>query len=88
MLCSRGASLDVVWGGRAPLFRADRRTLRPAPVPQAIESHFLPQLAKTQDPDARASYTRIQTFLATRGYEKEPEGRALPQYDASSYERA
>ncbi|KAL4440598.1 hypothetical protein ABPG75_003599 [Micractinium tetrahymenae] len=55
---------------------------------QYIDREFLPALGTSNDPDARAVYTRIQTFLRTSQFTKPPEGRDMPQFDASSYDRA
>lgn len=53
-----------------------------------IDAYFLPALATSNDPDARAVFTRIQTFLKTGRFGQPPEGRNMPQTDASSYDRA
>ena len=53
-----------------------------------IEHDFLVKLAEAGDPDARAVGTRLQTFLRMRRYATPPEGRSMPQYDSSSYDRA
>lgn len=55
---------------------------------QYIDREFLPALGTSNDPDARAVYTRIQTFLRTSRFTQPPEGRDMPQFDASSYDRA
>lgn len=57
---------------------------------EVVRASFLPELsaAGADDPDAKAVYTRIGTFLATRAYDRAPEGRDMPESDASSYERA
>ncbi|KAI7837388.1 hypothetical protein COHA_008755 [Chlorella ohadii] len=55
---------------------------------QYISDQFLPALATSNDPDARAVYTRIQTYLKTRQFSSPPEGRDMPQFDSSSYDRA
>lgn len=55
---------------------------------QYIDSEFLADLSKQSDPDARAVYTRIQTYLKTGRFNQAPEGRDMPQSDASSYDRA
>ncbi|GAB4823632.1 hypothetical protein N2152v2_010678 [Parachlorella kessleri] len=53
-----------------------------------IDSEFLGHLSKQNDPDARAVFTRIQTYLKTGRFMRPPEGRDMPQSDASSYDRA
>ena len=55
---------------------------------QAALSQWLPQLAALGDPDTRADLTRIQAYFERNEWNQEPEGRALPQFDASSYDRA
>ena len=55
---------------------------------QAALSQWLPQLAALGDPDTRAVLTRIQAYFERYEGYQEPEGRALPQFEASSYERA
>ncbi|KAI3431256.1 hypothetical protein D9Q98_004319 [Chlorella vulgaris] len=55
---------------------------------QYIDQEFLPALGTSNDPDARAVYTRVQTFLRSAQYTQPPEGRDMPQYDASSHDRA
>ncbi|EFN53838.1 hypothetical protein CHLNCDRAFT_135914 [Chlorella variabilis] len=55
---------------------------------QYIDREFLPALGTSNDPDARAVHTRISTYLRTAQYSKPPEGRDMPQFDASSYDRA
>ncbi|PSC71897.1 Nucleoporin GLE1 [Micractinium conductrix] len=55
---------------------------------QYIDTKFLPALGTANDPDARAVYTRIQTYLRTQQYRSPPEGRDMPQFDSSSYDRA
>lgn len=54
----------------------------------AVERDFLGELGAAADPDVRAVATRLTTYLRTRGYATPPEGRTMPQYDASSYDRA
>jgi nucleoporin GLE1 len=56
----------------------------------ALQRDFLPELAAAaeQDPDARAVLARLQAYLRARRFEAPPEGREMPQYDASSYDRA
>lgn len=53
-----------------------------------VERDFLSRLAEQGDPDARAVGTRLQTFLQLKRYLEPPEGRNMPRYDTSSYERA
>lgn len=53
-----------------------------------VEREFLPALSSCADPDARAVYTRLQTYLCTRQFLRPPEGRNMPRHDASSYDRA
>jgi nucleoporin GLE1 len=55
---------------------------------QAVDRDFLAELRNTNEPDARAVATRLQLYLNTRQFSKPPEGRDMPQYDASSYDRA
>lgn len=55
---------------------------------QVLDSSFLGELSGSGDADARAVYTRIQTYLKMSGWTKQPEGRQMPQRDASSYNRA
>ncbi|KAL4527124.1 hypothetical protein Ndes2526B_g09162 [Nannochloris sp. 'desiccata'] len=55
---------------------------------QAVDRNFLEGLRQTNEPDARAVATRLQLYLNTRQFSKPPEGRDMPQYDASSYDRA
>jgi len=55
---------------------------------QVLDSSFLGELSNSGDADARAVYTRIQTYLKMSGWTKQPEGRQMPQRDASSYNRA
>ena len=54
----------------------------------AVNGFFLAELAQTNDPDARAVATRLQLYLSTQAFAKPPEGRNMPQFDASSYDRA
>lgn len=53
-----------------------------------INGFFLAELGQTNDPDARAVATRLQTYLNTQAFTKPPEGRTMPEFDASSYDRA
>jgi nucleoporin GLE1 len=55
---------------------------------QAIDRDFLSELKQSNEPDARAVATRLHLYLSTRQFTKPPEGRDMPQYDASSYDRA
>jgi len=55
---------------------------------QAIDRDFLEDLRQTSEPDARAVATRLQLYLNTQQFLKPPDGRDMPQYDASSYDRA
>lgn len=55
---------------------------------QYIDHDFLSALGTSNDPDARAVHTRIQTYLRTSQFAKPPEGRDMPQFDSSSYDRA
>lgn len=55
---------------------------------QYVDREFQPALSASADPDARAVYTRIQTFLRGAQFAQPPEGRDMPQYDSSSYDRA
>lgn len=55
---------------------------------QAVDRDFLVGLRQTSEPDARAVATRLQLYLNTQQFSKPPEGRDMPQYDASSYDRA
>lgn len=59
-------------------------------VMEHITQHYLPALeAKaTKDVDLRAVGTRLQTYVSTRQYTKEPEGKTLKKVDESSYTRA
>lgn len=58
------------------------------PLLQYVDREFLADLSKQNDPDARAVFTRIQTYLKTARFARPPEGRDMPQTDASSYDRA
>lgn len=53
-------------------------------APWAGLRHPLPLAPSAPHPAARS----IQTYLQTRGYLRPPEGREMPQFDASSYDRA
>ena len=53
-----------------------------------IDQSFLPDLSRQADPDARAVYSRLQTYLHGQRYLTVPEGRTLAETDASSYDRA
>ncbi|WIA43505.1 hypothetical protein OEZ86_009967 [Tetradesmus obliquus] len=55
-----------------------------------ISQHYLPALeAKaSKDADLRAVGTRLMTYISTKQYTKEPEGRTLKKVDESSYTRA
>ncbi|KAK9868042.1 hypothetical protein WJX84_012107 [Apatococcus fuscideae] len=53
-----------------------------------VDQHFLPDLAKVNDPDIRPVHSRLHTFMSTRRYEREPDGWRLPNSDTSSYDRA
>ena len=55
---------------------------------QCVQRDYLGDLAQTNDPDVRAVATRLSTYLSTRQFMKPPEGRNMPAYDASSYDRA
>lgn len=54
----------------------------------AVDRHFLGELSASADPDARAVYTRLQTYLRTLAFNKAPEGRNMPRHDSSNYDRA
>eukprot|EP00898_Chlorokybus_atmophyticus_P000090 jgi/Chlat1/1081/Chrsp110S01544 len=54
----------------------------------AVHDEFLPKVAVTNDPDARAVMTRLQTYLLSQQFLQEPEGRFLPKTDLSSTLRA
>lgn len=49
---------------------------------------FLTDLERQADPDCRAVYTRLQTYLSMESYRRPPDGRDMPQRDISSYDRA
>lgn len=53
-----------------------------------VDGIFLRDLKMQSDPDARAVATRLSTYLRMQRYLQPPEGRSMPQYDASSYDRA
>ena len=53
-----------------------------------VEGYFLGELMQSNDPDARAVFTRLQIYFKTRQFQKPPEGREMPQFDSSSYDRA
>ncbi|RMZ54613.1 hypothetical protein APUTEX25_002199 [Auxenochlorella protothecoides] len=55
---------------------------------EVVHRDYLARLNACEDPDARANFTRIKTFLEERAYLAEPEGRALPKFDTSSIDRA
>jgi len=42
----------------------------------------------SKDADLRAVGTRLQTYVTTQQFMKEPEGRTLKKVDESSYTRA
>lgn len=55
---------------------------------QVLGGAFLADLARQADPDAKAVHSRLCTYLRSGAWRQEPEGRALPQSDSSSYDRA
>jgi hypothetical protein len=73
---------------RIPVFSST--TLLSYQVLAHISQHYLPALeAKAEkDADLRAVGTRLMTYVSTKQYTKEPEGRTLKQRDESSIIRA
>lgn len=57
-------------------------------MPQVVNGSFMPDLSRQADPDAKAVHSRLSTYLHMRAWEQQPEGRALPRSDSSSYDRA
>lgn len=55
---------------------------------QYIVENTLPDLERDNDHDARAVHARLETYLCSRAFNVEPEGRTLPESDLSSLERA
>jgi hypothetical protein len=55
---------------------------------QYIDSHFLPELAKSQSSDAQAVSVRLRTYCHVGAFKDPPEGSQLPEFDESSYNRA
>lgn len=55
---------------------------------QYIYDNFLPELKSTEDPETRAVYTRLITYLESRQFEKVPEGRDMPENDDSQFIRS
>ncbi|KAK9822710.1 hypothetical protein WJX81_005965 [Elliptochloris bilobata] len=55
---------------------------------QVLDSAFMADLSRQADPDAKAVHSRLATYLRSAAWRQEPEGRALPQSDSSSYDRA
>lgn len=55
---------------------------------KCIEEDFLRELERQDDPDSKAVYTRLQTYLTSKAFMNAPEGRNIPQHDLSSYDRA
>ena len=53
-----------------------------------LENSYLAELRECADPDAKAVYSRIQTYLKSNAWRSPPEGRDMPEHDASSYNRA
>ncbi len=84
---SSGARICVVdLPGAARPGCTERR--RGGAAAQVLDGAFLPELSRQADPDARAVHSRLSTYLRARAWEQEPEGRALPRSDSSSYDRA
>lgn len=84
---SSGARICVVdLPGAARPGCTERR--RGGAAAQVLDGAFLPELSRQADPDARAVHSRLGTYLRARAWEQEPEGRALPRSDSSSYDRA
>jgi hypothetical protein len=75
-----------------PLFMHPDPLLRATPTPhsplQYVAAEFLPSLASSEDPDVRAVHMRIATYIRMKRFLQPPEGRAMPQFDASSIDRA
>jgi hypothetical protein len=74
--------------GPEPRARAACQRRRGDAAAQVLDGAFLPELSRQADPDARAVHSRLGTYLRARVWEREPEGRALPRSDSSSYDRA
>lgn len=82
------APAETGWSLSAPNSPRLNSNSKHLSVLQYVDSQFLGDLSKQNDPDARAVYTRIQTYLKTSRFSRPPEGRDMPQSDASSYDRA
>ncbi|KAH7446960.1 hypothetical protein KP509_01G084200 [Ceratopteris richardii] len=50
----------------------------------AIVTQFIVALKKQGDPDSNAVVSRLETYIATKQYLKEPNGRAMPRTDEST----
>ena len=55
---------------------------------QCVDGAYLPGLAASGDADARSVHARLHTYIHSRLWAEPPEGRALPKFDTSSYDRA
>ena len=70
-------------------YSADKALLdwRPAlsDVSHGLQKHVFCVQADT---DARAVHARLHVYVSSQEFRKAPEGRVMPAYDASRYDRA
>jgi hypothetical protein len=53
-----------------------------------VDQCFIEEIIQKGMEDARSAVRRLRQYLQSREFLKEPPGRKLEMYDASSYDRA